>query len=122
MYTTKVNQSIEIVKMMISGLQSDMVVKKESPSASQTVARTSTLNVIGHEPMMFTGLKSTSDITRIHTATRLIKFLRVVDLIVVGRTGKKFGLRRAVCGAVSALLQAGCAASTASVPVPTATD
>lgn len=116
MYTTEVNQSIEIVKIMISGLQSDMIVKKESPSTSQTIARTSTLNVIGREPMMFTGLKRTSDITSIHTATRLIRFLRVVDL---GRTGKKFGLRRAVCGAVTALLQAGCAASTAAIPTTT---
>lgn len=118
---TKVDQSIKIVNMMIHGLQSDMVATEESAAASQTVARPSTpLSIIGRELTTFKGLKRTSDITSTHTATLLIKVRRVVDLIVIGRTEKKFGLGRAVSEAVSALLQGGCAAPTASVP--TATD
>lgn len=51
-----------------------MVVKEESPPADETVASTSTLLIIlDRGPMMFKGLKRTSDITSIHTAIHLIK-------------------------------------------------
>ncbi|KAG6364100.1 hypothetical protein INS49_005698 [Diaporthe citri] len=115
--TTKVNQPIEIAKTMIHGANVSIVVEVESPTVAST--DTSHPNVLSREPMTFRGLKRTSDIISIHTAIRLIKVPRAVSLIVVGSTGKKFDLLSAVPGAVSARLQAGCAAPTASAPTAT---
>lgn len=111
---TKMNQSIEIGKTAVHGAKIGMVVEVES----LTVASTGTppLNVLGRESMTFRGLKRMIDITSIHTVIHLIKVPHAVSLIVIGSTGKKFDLRAAVPGAVSARLQAGCGAPTASAP------
>lgn len=118
MGTMKKSQSIEIAKTTIHGAMIGMVVEVERPTVASR--DTPPPNVLGREPMTFRGLKRTSDITSIHTNIRLIDVPHAVSLIVVGSTGKKFDPRSAVPGAVSARLQAGFAAPTASAP--TATD
>lgn len=61
-----------------------------------------------------------SGITSTHTAIHLIEVPPAVSLIVVESTGRKFVTMNTAPGAVSARLQAGCAAPRASAP--TATD